>query len=225
MPTDSEDELSPRINRRVPIATLLWALVPSLVATAIVVFFVSRTSSSKPKARADGLMSIELVQKDSSFRPVPPSKGGATGEVLYAPRGPVLHFVLHARSLPTGHRYELEIQVDSSNYTVATYTPDARGQLTIDTTLTQFREGECVGRNFDAARPVTGSHTVKFRIKRAGSPASGTMPGIAPSAPGAQLSCHGNGDGNYDYLLLENATADFTGITGTTDTAAGHNSH
>ena len=113
MPKDSQDELSPGINRRVPIATLLWALVPSLVATAIVVLFVSRTSSSKPRARADGLMSIELVQKDSSFHPIPPSKGGATGEVLYAPRGPALHFVLHARSLPTGHRYELEIEVDS----------------------------------------------------------------------------------------------------------------
>jgi hypothetical protein len=225
MTKESEGEGPEWVNRRVPIATLLWALVPALVATAIVVFLITRASSSKPKARADGLMSVELVQKDSAFHPIPPTKGGATGEVLYAPRGPVLHFVLHARSLPTGHRYELEIQVDSSSYTVATYTPDARGQLTIDTTLTQFREGECVGRNFDAARPVTGRHAIKFRMKRAGSPSSGTMPGIAPSAPGAQLSCHGNGDGNYDYLLLENATADFTGTTGTADATAGHAPH
>jgi hypothetical protein len=224
MPNEGKGELPQRINRRVPIATLLWALVPSLAATAVVVLFMARTSSSKPKARADGLMSIELVQKDSSFHPIPASRGGATGEVLYAPHGPALHFVLHARSLPTGLRYELEIQVDSASYTVATYTPDARGQLTIDTTLTQFREGECVGRNFNAAQPVNGSHTIKFRLKRAGSPSSGTMPGIAPSAPGAQLSCHGNGDGNYDYLLFENATADFTGTNGTADTAR-HDSH
>lgn len=216
MAKDSEGKLPPRISRRVPLTTLLWALVPSLAATAIVVFFVSRTSSNKPKARADGLMSIELVQKDSAFHPIPPSKGGATGEVLYTPSGPALHFVLHARSLPPGHRYVLEMQVDSAIYAVATYSPDARGQLTIDTTLTQFREGECVGKNFDAPRPFTGPHTVKFRIKRDGSPSSGTMPGIASSTPGAQLSCHGNGDGNYDYVLLENDVANFRG----TDDAA-----
>lgn len=216
MRKDSEGEHPQRVNRRVPVATLLWALVPSLVATAIVVFFVARTSSSKPRVRADGLMSVELVQKDSAFHPIPSSKGGASGEVLYTPSGPGLHFVLHGRALPPGHRYELEIQVDSAIYTVATYSPDDGGQLTIDTTLTQFREGECVGKNFDTARPVTGPHTVKFRIKRAGSPPSGTMPGIAPSAPGAQLSCHGNGDGNFDYVLLENEVAKFRG----TDDAA-----
>jgi hypothetical protein len=214
MPNDSQGELPNRVTRRVPVATLLSALLPSLAATAVVVFFVARTSSSKPRVRADGLMSVELVQKDSAFHPIPASKGGATGEVLYTPSGPGLHFVLHALSLPRGRRYELEIQVDSANYTVATYSPDARGQLTIDTTLTQFQEGECVGKNFDAARPVNGSHTVKFRIKRAGSPASGTMPGIAPSTPGAQLSCHGNGDGNYDYVLLENEVASFKGSDG-----------
>jgi hypothetical protein len=216
MTNDRQSEPPHRVTRRVPVATLLWALVPSLVATAIVVFFVARASSGKPRARAVGLMSVELVQKDSAFHPIPPSKGGATGEVLYSPSGPALHLVLHAHSLPSGHRYELEIQVDSAVYTVATYSPDAGGQLAIDTTLTQFREGECVGRNFDAARPVSGPHTIKFRIKRAGSPASGTMPGIAPSAPGAQLSCHGNGDGNYDYVLLENEVANFRG----TDDAA-----
>ena len=108
-------------------------------------------------------------------------------------------------------QYELEIQSDSATYEVASFSPDAHGQLTIDTTLTEFREGECVGKNFDAPRSVSGPHTVKFRIKRAGSPSSGTMPGIAPSAPGAQLSCHGNGDGNYDYLLLENEVANFKG--------------
>ena len=55
---------------------------------------------------------------------------------------------------------------------------------------------------------------MKFRIKRDGSPPSGTMPGIAPSAPGAQLPCHGNGDGDYDYLLLENEVANFKGTAG-----------
>jgi len=216
MPNKSDGERPAGVTRRVPIATLLWALAPALAATLIVVFFLTRTSTSKPKARADGLMSVELVQKDSAFNPVPSSKGGATGEVLYAPSGSALHFALHASSLPPGRRYELEIQADSATYEVATFSPDAHGQLTIDTSLAGFREGECAGKNFDAPQPVKGLHIVKFRIKRDGSPPSGTMPGIAPSTPGAQLSCHGNGDGNYDYVLFENATAEFTGTTDTT---------
>jgi hypothetical protein len=199
------------VNSHFPVATLLRALLPALSATAIVVFFFARTPASKPKVRADGMMRVALVQKDSAFQPIPASKGGATGEVLYTPSAPGLHFVLHALSLPPGRRYALEIQVDDVIYTVATYSPDARGQLVIDTTLTQFQEGECVGANYDPPRPVTGHHTIKFWIKRDGSPVSGTMPGISPATPGARLSCHGNGDGNYDYLLLENEVADFTG--------------
>jgi hypothetical protein len=211
MSKKSEGERSNGVSRRVPIPTLLWALVPALVATAVVVLFLARTSSSKPRVRPDGLMIVELVQKDSAFNPIPSSKGGATGEVLYTPSGAGLHFVLHAFALPPGHRYELEIQADSATYEVASVSPDPSGRLSIDTTLTEFREGECVGRNFDAPRSVNGRHTVKFRIKRDGSPSSGTMPGIAPSTPGAQLPCHGNGDGNYDYALFESATAEFTG--------------
>jgi hypothetical protein len=217
MPKDSEDERSSRINHRVPVGTLLRALLPALAATAVVVFFLARSSPKKPKVRPDGMMSVDLVQKDSSFQPIPASRGGASGEVVYAPSGSGLHFVLHARALPPGHRYELEIQVDTATYAVATYTPDAHGRLDLDTTLTEFREGECVGRNFNAPAPVTGQHELRFRVKRDGSPASGTMPGIAPSAPGAQLTCHGNGDGNYDYLLLENEVATFRGTAAAGD--------
>lgn len=217
MPKDSEDERSSGINRRVPVGTFLRALLPALAATAVVVFFLARSSPKKPKVRSDGMMSVDLVQKDSTFQPIPASKGGASGEVVYAPSGPGLHFVLHARALPPGHRYELELQVDTATYAVATYTPDAHGRLDLDTTLTEFREGECVGRNFNAPRPVTGQHELRFRVKRDGSPASGPMPGIAPSAPGAQLTCHGNGDGNYDYLLLENEVATFRGTAAAGD--------
>jgi hypothetical protein len=218
MPKENQGDRLSGVSRRVPLTTLLSALLPSLAATAIVVFFFARTSSSKPRVRRDGLMSVALVQKDSAFHPIPSSRGGATGEVLYTPSGPALHFVLHAFSLAPAHRYVLEIQVDRATYEVATFSPDARGQLTFDTTLTQFQEGECVGRNFDPPQPVAGPHTVKFRIKRDGSPPSGTMPGIAPSAPGAQLPCHGNGDGNYDYLLLENDVANFKGTAGSART-------
>jgi len=193
--------------------------MPALVATALVVFFVARSSAVHEKARPDGMMRVTLSQKDSAFQPIPASSGGASGEVLYAPTGPTLHFVLHAFALPPGRRYALEMQVDDAIYTVVTRSPDARGQLSIDTTLTQFEEGECVGTNFDQPRLVTGRHSIKFRIKRDGSPISGTLGEISPSPPGAQLACHGNGDGNYDYLLMENKVASFTG----TDSSA-HNS-
>jgi hypothetical protein len=214
MSNDAQSDFPRTPAPRVHVSTLLRALLPALAATAIVVYFFARTPAAKPKLRPDGMIRVMLAQKDSAFRPIPASKGGASGEVLYAPKGPGLHFVLHALSLSQGLRYALEIQADDAIYTVATYTPDARGQLTIDTTLSQFREGECVGANYDPPRPVAGQHIVKFWIKRDGSPVSGTMPGIAPSAPGAQLPCHGNGDGRYDYLLLENEVANFTGTTG-----------
>ena len=192
-------------------STLIRALVPALVATAIAVFFMTRSHERPPKPRADGLLLVTLSQKDSTFTPIPASAGGASAEVLYSPAGPALYFRLRAHGLDPDRRYALEMQVDSAIYTIASYSPDARGGLSIDTTMARFEEGVCVGRNFDAPRSAAGPHVIKFWVKRDGSPAAGTMPGIAPSAPGAQLPCHGNGDGNYNYVLLDNDVAHFTG--------------
>jgi hypothetical protein len=211
VPIDVNDRPPQRPASRFSFATLLRALLPALAATAAVVFFATRSKTVIEKPRADGLMRVTLSQKDSAFEPIPASKGGATGEVLYTPTGPALHFKLHAEGLEPHRRYTLEMQVDGVIFTVASYSPDARGELAIDTTLARFEEGVCVGRNFDAPRPLAGAHTIKFWVKRDGSPASGTMPGIAPPAPGAMLPCHGNGDGNYDYVLLDNEVAKFTG--------------
>lgn len=202
-------------RQRFPFATMIKALLPALAATVVVVFILHRSSAAAPKPRADGMMRVTLSQKDPAFRAIPPSAGGATGEVWYAPRGPGLRFQLRAARLPPNRRYLLELQVDDAIYTVASHVPNARGELTIDTTLTRFEEGVCVGTNYDPPRAVSGHHLVKFWIKRDGSPASGTMPGVAPGAPGAQLACHGNGDGNYGYMLLENEVADFTGTAPT----------
>lgn len=198
-------------RQRFPMGTLLKALVPALAATAVVVFIFARAPKVAEKVRGDGMRSVTLSQKDSNSAPIPPSAGGATGEVLYAPRGSGLRFTLHANGLKAGVRYLLELQVDGAIYTVASYTSDSRGALAIDTTLTQFEEGVCVGTNFDPPRPTAGHHRVKFWVKHDGNPATGTMPGIAPTAPGAQLACHGNGDGDFGYVLLENKVAVFTG--------------
>ena len=200
-------------------STLLRALLPALAATGIVVFFFARSPAARRKPRADGKMSVTLSQKDSSFQPIPPSKGGASGEVVYDSAGSAFHFVLRASGLPPNHRYVLEIQADTANYSVTSRASDANGGLVIDTTLSEFEEGECVGTNFDQPRAVAGRHSIKIRLKRDGSPVSGTMPGVSRSAPGALLACHGNGDGNYDYLLLENDVADFTGAASRPDSS------
>lgn len=196
---------------RFSVATLVKALIPALVATGVVAYFFARAPSTQEKARPDGIQQITLSQKNSSFEIVPPSAGGASAVVRYAPQGAGFHFTLKASQLPAGHRYALEMEVDGVIYTVASYAPGPRGDLAIDTTLVQFQEGVCVGANFDPPRPASGHHVIKIWVKRDGSPVSGTMPGIAPSAPGAQLACHGDGDGNFDYVLLENEVADFTG--------------
>ncbi|MEP7067088.1 MAG: hypothetical protein ABI889_13715 [Gemmatimonadota bacterium] len=158
-----------------------------------------------------GMWRVTLAQKDAAFRPIPRAAGGATGVVWYAHSGPALRFTLQAYGLQPQHRYLLEIQADDAIYSVASYTSDARGQLAIDTTLTQFAEGTCVGTNFDAPRSVQGSHKVKFWIKRDGNPQTGVSPGVKTDAPGAALSCRGNGDGDYAYMLMENEVANFTG--------------
>ena len=211
MPIDAREQTTERPRSRVPLRILLKALLPALVATVLFVLLFMRASSKKRVVESHGMMRVTLSQKDASFRPIPRAAGGATGVVWYAPSGPALRFQLRAYGLKPGRRYVLEMQVDKAIYTVASYAPDTRGDLAIDTTLSQFQEGVCVGTNFDPPRPVTGPHQVKFWIKHDGSPASGTMPGLAATAPGATLPCHGDGDGNYAYVLLENETADFTG--------------
>jgi hypothetical protein len=215
MTNDAEHTTTEAQRARFPLMTMIKALLPALAATVLVVFLISRSRANTQKVLSHGMMRVTLSQKDSAFRAVPPSAGGASGVVWYSPRGPGLHFQLKASGLPANRRYLLELKVDDVIYTVASHSPDAQGEIALDTTITQFAEGVCVGTNFDPPRPPSGHHLVKFWIKRDGNPASGTMPGVDPSAPGAQLACHGNGDGNYGYVLLENEVADFTGTAAT----------
>ena len=220
MANDSKRQSENSGAARFSYATLLRALLPALAATGIVAFFFARSpASARKKPRPDGKMSITLSQKDSSFQPIPPSKGGASAEVLYEPTGPAFHFVFRGSGLPPNRHYVLEIQADTATYSVTSRAPDANGGLVIDTTLSQFEEGECVGTNFDQPKPATGRHSIKIRLKRDGSPASGTMPGVPRTTPGALLACHGNGDGNYDYVLQENEVAEFTGVASRPDTS------
>ena len=175
------------------------------------IFVRSSYGTAESVQASTGMSRVTLAQKDASFRPIPRAAGGATGVVWYAHSGPALRFTLRALGLAPQRRYLLEIQADDAIYSVASYTSDAHGEIALDTALTQFEEGVCVGANYDAPRSVEGAHRVKFWIKRDGNPAAGVSPGMTTGAPGAALPCHGNGDGDYAYMLMENEIADFKG--------------
>jgi hypothetical protein len=164
------------------------------------------------RATTGAVQRITLSQKDAHFNIIPPVRGGAVGSVWYHARGPALEFQLLATGLRPRWRYLLELSVDGTVYTVASHESSASGELSIDSTITTFEEGACVGDNYDAPRSVHGEHEIKFWLKNDGNPVSGTMPGRRSSrAAGSSLPCHGNGDGDYTYVLLENALAHFIG--------------
>jgi len=151
---------------------------------------------------------VNLIRKDADFRPV---ANGAHGRVDYTPEGALFSFQLRADSLAPSLRYLIELDVDGTVYSIASHAADARGALALDTALSTFAEGACVGKNFDAPKAVAGHHTIKFWVKRDGNPASGTSRGTSPGAAGASLPCAGNGHGDYTYMLLEQQPAEFTG--------------
>ncbi len=192
-----------------------WERVRSLaapVAAVVLCIFLYWEKPPESAPASDALHRIALSQKDRDFRIIPPARGGAVGSVWYSPRGRGLSFQLAASGLRPGRRYLLELSVDGTIYTVASHTADASGELSIDSTIATFAEGACVGDNFDPPKSTRGAHEVKFWLKNDGNPVAGTMPGRRPaSAAGSSLPCRGNGDGDYGYVLLDDAAARFTG--------------
>lgn len=186
-------------------------LIAPIVAVVLFIFLYwgGHEDNGAPKG---AVQQVTLSQKDQHFNIIPPARGGAVGSVWYNDRGPGLAFQLLASGLRPQRRYLLELSVDGTIYTVASRAANGGGELAIDSTIVTFQEGACVGDNYDPPRPTHGSHEIKFWVKNDGNPASGTMPGQRSSAAaGSSLPCRGNGDGNYDYVLQDNAVAHFTG--------------
>ncbi|HEY9428470.1 MAG TPA: hypothetical protein VIR34_15045 [Gemmatimonadaceae bacterium] len=210
----SDDTTITAVPRRHGTATLVErarALVAPIVAVVLFIFLYWGNHQDA-RAATGAVQRITLSQKDAHFNIIPPVQGGAVGSVWYRARGPALGFQLLASGLRPNRRYLLELSVDGTVYTVASHSASANGELTIDSTITVFGEGACVGDNYDRSRSVRGEHEVKFWLKNDGNPVSGTMPGRrSSSAAGSSLPCRGNGDGDYSYVLLENAVAHFTG--------------
>jgi hypothetical protein len=210
----SEDTTITAVRRRRGTAMLAErarALVAPIVAVVLFIFLYWGNHQDA-RATSGTTQRITLSQKDAHFNIIPPVRGGAVGSVWYGARGPALVFQLRASGLRPHRRYLLELSVDGTVYTVASHVAGGNGELSIDSTITKFEEGACVGDNYDPPRSVQGEHEIKFWLKNDGNPVSGTMPGRrSSSAAGSALPCQGNVDGDYSYVLLENAVAHFTG--------------
>ncbi|HEX6535175.1 MAG TPA: hypothetical protein VF041_11285 [Gemmatimonadaceae bacterium] len=210
----SEDRASSGTRTRIRFSfrELGRVLVVPVIAVALFIFLFARTHESSRGAGPGGVRRITLATKDSAFHIVPPSRGGAEGSVWYTSRDSVFTFQLRATGLAPRVRYRLVLAVNEEPFVITTRAADARGALSIDTTLTEFAEGACVGDAWDPPLPLAGEHAIKFWLQRDGTPASGTLPATLPRArPGASLPCHGNGDGVFTYALLENEVANFAG--------------
>lgn len=183
-----------------------FLLVPAALTFVVVVLFMHPPHVATHAE--DGGEVVRLVRKDTFLHRAMAVFGGPSGTMWYTPAGPRLGLRLRATHLRPARRYILEIDVDSTIYDVASYEADAGGRITADTTLTEFAEGVCVGPNYHAPRPLQGTHTIRFWLKRDGNQPSGAQPTPAGAEP-ATLPCRGNGDGKYDYVLLEEAPATY----------------
>ncbi|MDQ6830972.1 MAG: hypothetical protein M3081_19080 [Gemmatimonadota bacterium] len=190
-------------------------LIAPVVLTAIIVFVLRSRGqqSSAREAAPPGWAMVTLAQKDAGFNIVPPERGGAQGSVLYHTRGDTLPLRYRAAGLAPGLHYLVELQVDTTVYTIATVIADAAGVVAFDTSLSNFAEGVCVGRNYDPPRPLAGEHVIKFWLKRDGNAATGTQAQLAPGTPHPELPCRGNGDAIFSYVLLETELAHFEGVS------------
>lgn len=194
---------APRDDARFSMLHFVRALSLPLIAT-MVVLLVWRLSQGDAAVHVKTAGSVALVEKDSEFHVIPASRGGPHGTVAVARRDRALALTLHAQGLAPGRRYAIELKVDDVAYTIASRAADAQGALALDTTLTQFADGVCVGANWRPPRGVTARVHLGFGIKNDGSPPSGTMPATTSEARGgADLPCAGNGDGNFRYVLYE----------------------
>lgn len=179
---------------------------------AVLIWILFGPSSRAGAVAPEPVRRVTLATKDARFRIIPPERGGATASVWYATRGDSLPILLRAAGLVPGRRYRVVLSVDGVPWAIASRAADAGGGLVLDTTLAAFANGVCVGNAWRAPAPLRGTHRIDFWVRHDGAPRSGTLPVTTPTArPGARLPCSGDGDGDDRWVLLENATAVFTG--------------
>jgi hypothetical protein len=197
-------------RRHFPASELLRFLVLPIALTIIVILVFMKPWRNAEPARDGAFEQVQLVQK-GGLSAVTSLFGGPTGSVWYTPDGAELRLRLGAEHLDSGKRYIFEVQVDSTVYDVASITADGDGRIALDSAFAGVAEGTCVGTNYDPPmRFESGrSYSLGFMLKRDGNAATGIQ--RAQGGGGTvELRCTGNGDGDYEYALLENRLGRFT---------------
>jgi hypothetical protein len=178
------------------------------VSAAIVMFLCIPSDRTSKAVDTERVRHIGLSQKDAAFHVVP---GGAAGDVWFDAVAPTFTFRLSASGLKPGVHYLVELYADDHAYEVTSRAADPQGRISLDTTLTRFETGACIGGDYVPPRPLRGNHTIKFLLKRDGNPASGTRRTLSRSVEPPDLPCHGNGDEDFTYTLFEDNVAKYTG--------------
>jgi hypothetical protein len=197
-------------RRRFPARELLRFLTLPLALTIIaIVVFVKPWRDFAP-ARDGAYEEVRLVQK-GGLSALSSLFSGPSGSVWYTPDAEQLELRMSAQNLEAGRHYIFEIQVDSTVYDVASIAADADGRIALNGAFETVSEGTCVGGSYDQPVRLEGgrSYTLAFMIKRDGNPATGSQR-VAGLDGISELSCTGNGDGDYTYVLLENRLARFS---------------
>lgn len=193
-------------------------LLPSL--TAGIIYFLCVVPARRSDAAASPSVGhIALVQKDSSWRPLPVGLHSPTGDVSYSTRGAPFRFTVRAAGLRPGTRYIIELTVDGAIGAAASRAADSAGDVVLDTALSAFAGGTCgegrpagqgsdggTGTRGSGAPALRGAHQIKFTLRRNGRPAVG-----APVARPSGTACAGNGDGDFSYILFEEKVAHYNG--------------
>lgn len=197
-------------HRRFPASELFRFLVLPIVLTIVAILVFMKPWRNAEPAHDGAYEQVKLVQK-GGLSAVTSLFSGPSGSVWYTPSGSRLGLRLGVEGLDPGRHYIFEVQVDSTVYDVASVAADRDGRIALDTAFAAVAEGTCVGDNYDPpTRFETGrSYTLSFMLKHDGNGATGTQP-VPGNSGTSELRCAGNGDGNYEYALLENRVARFT---------------
>lgn len=198
-------------RRRFPAPELFRFLVLPIALTIIVILVFMKPWRNAEPVREGAYEQVPIVQK-GGLSAVTSLFGGASGSVWYTPSGASLSVRLSASGLDPGKHYIFEIQVDSTVYDVASLRADAGGRLALDSVFAGVAEGTCVGDNYDPPMEFESgrSYTLGFMLKRDGNAATGSERVPSDRGAGGDLRCTGNGDGDYDYALMENRLGQYT---------------
>jgi hypothetical protein len=157
-------------------------------------------SITVPLTRPTGFATVTLVPAEGAST----SQGAPTGEFWYRTSNGALEWFIRAQHLTPGRMYRVEITADEqAHYAVASVRADASGGLAGHGVLGAFTDRVCVGGNVTRPQLLSDVRAFRVAIKDDGSREART----SITAPGNDLPCVGNGDGKWDYVLVQRGAA------------------